>query len=107
MGPDMLPDPRAKKRRRISVKAGKGFKREFDPPPSTLINRPPSSLKSTPFKLMVADWWQQSHPDVKTLGGAAWLEGFYTRLKEEDLHSIDGEYLKELATWHKEKGGVV
>ena len=55
---------------------------------------------------MVADWWLQSHPDVKTLSGAAWLVGFYDQLEEEDLHQIDREYLKELTAWHKEKENV-
>jgi len=43
---------------------------------------------------------------VKTLDGAAWLVGFYDRLKEEDIHPIDKEYLKELVAWHQEKANI-
>ena len=104
MGRDTLPEKPTKKRRRVTT--GKAFKKEFDPPPSTLLNHPPSTQKSTPFKPMVADWWLQSHADAKTLGGATWLVGFYDRLKDNDLHPIDREYLKELIAWHKEKESV-
>ena len=55
---------------------------------------------------MVSEWWLQSHQDVKTLDGAAWLKGFYGRLKEEDLHETDRDYLAELVAWHKEKENV-
>lgn len=55
---------------------------------------------------MVSDWWLQNHPDAKTLNGAEWLVGFYDRLKEDDLHVIDREYLTELVTWHAEKKNV-
>jgi hypothetical protein len=55
---------------------------------------------------MVADWWLQSHPNVNTTGGAPWLVGFYSRLKDEDLHPFDREYLEELLEWHKKKGDV-
>jgi hypothetical protein len=55
---------------------------------------------------MISDWWLVSHPDVKTLDGAAWLVGFYDRLKEEDLHVTDREYLAELVAWHREKENV-
>jgi hypothetical protein len=106
MGHDALPLEPTKKRRRVTTKAGKAFKRDFDPPPSTLSNRPPSTQKCTPFKSMVADWWLQSHPDAKTLGGATWLVGFYDRLKDLDLHPIDREYLQELVAWHKERESV-
>jgi hypothetical protein len=43
---------------------------------------------------MISDWWLVSHPDVKTLDGAAWLIGFYDRLKEEDLYVTDCKVLK-------------
>lgn len=104
-GPNTLPEPPAKKRR-VTMKANKGFKKDFDPSPSTLSSHPPSSLKGTPFKSMVADWWLQSHPGAKTLIGAEWLVGFYDRLEEGDLHPIDRAYLKELVEWHKEKENV-
>ena len=97
-----MPEPPAKKRR-VTTKGSKAFKKEFDPPLSTLSNHSPSSQKCMPFKSMVSGWWLQSHQDVKTLDGAAWLKGFYDRLKEDDLHLVDREYLKELAVWHKER----
>ena len=106
MGPDTLPEPSGRKRRRITTKASKGFRKDFDRPPSTLLNRPPSTQKCTPFKAMISDWWLVSHPDVKTLDGAAWLMGFYNRLKEKDLHVTDREYLVELVTWHREKENI-
>jgi hypothetical protein len=104
MGPEALPEPPARKKRRVTTRGGKGFKKDFDPPPSTLANRPPSSHRCTPFKSMVAGWWLQGHPHVKTLGGATWLVGFYSRLKEDDLHPVDRGYLDELIAWHEEKG---
>ncbi len=103
---ETLPEPLVRKRRRVNTKGSKAFKKEFDPPPSTLLNRSPSSQKCTPFRSMVSDWWLQSHSDTKTLAGAAWLEGFYDRLKEDDLHKVDRDYLKELVMWHKERENV-
>ena len=85
------------------AKSGKGFKKDFDPPPSAMKNHSPSLLKSTPFDLMFAGWWLQSNPSTKTLQGAAWLMGFYGRLKEDELHPTNREYLKELVAWHEEK----
>jgi hypothetical protein len=41
-----------------------------------------------------------------TTGDAPWLVGFYSRLKDEDLHLCDREYLEELLAWHEEKGDV-
>jgi hypothetical protein len=108
-GVEPLPDTRSeappKKKRCIATKVNKGFKKDFDVPPSssTLLNHPPSSQKSTPFKTMIADWWLQTHTDAKTLEGAAWLVGFHDRLEDEDLHPTDKDYLKELVAWHKEK----
>ena len=103
-GADALTGPPVRKRRHVTSKAGKAFKKDFDLPLSTLLGHTPSSLKCTPFKSMVAGWWLQSDPNTKYLDGAAWLVGFYARLKEEDLHPIDREYLKELVAWHQEKG---
>src|SRR6267154_519050 len=103
MGPDTLLEPPARKRRRVTMKASRGFKKDFDPPPSSLSNCLPSSHKCPLFKSMVANWWLQGHPDAKTIGGAPWLVGFYDRLHEEDLHMTNSEYLKELLVWHKEK----
>jgi hypothetical protein len=104
--PEALPESQARKRRRVTTKAAKAFKKEFDAPPSTLMDRSPSYQKCTPFKPMVSDWWLQSHPEGKTLPGADWLMGFYDRLKEEDLHLVDREYLEELVAWHKERENV-
>jgi hypothetical protein len=102
MGPDTLPETPARKKRRITTKVVKDFKKEFDAPPSTLLNRSPSSQKCTPFRPMVMTWWLQRHPDAKILGGADWLEGLYNRLSD-DLHLLDKEYLNELVIWHGEK----
>jgi hypothetical protein len=55
---------------------------------------------------MVSGWWLQSHPDAKTLDGAAWLVGFYERLNDEDLHLTDREYLEELVAWHNARDKV-
>jgi len=52
---------------------------------------------------MVADWWLQSHPEARITGSTLWLVGFYNRLKDEDLHLSDREYLEELLAWHKKK----
>jgi len=59
-----------------------------------------------PFKLMVSNWWLLGHSNVKTLNGAEWLVGFYNCLKDEDIHPVDKEYLKELITWHREKKNI-
>jgi len=95
--------PPPRKRRCTTTNVSKGFKKEFDAPPSTLSNCPPSSHKSMPFKLMVADWWLKNHGDTKALDGATWLVGFHSRLKEEDLHLTDSKYLKDLIVWHEGK----
>lgn len=55
---------------------------------------------------MVANWWLKSHPKTKTLDGAKWLMGFYGRLKEDNLHPLDREYLEELTAWHKEQESI-
>jgi hypothetical protein len=53
---------------------------------------------------MVAAWWLQSHPNVRTIdSGAEWLAGFRTTLGREDLHSADWDHVDELTTWHNEK----
>ena len=53
---------------------------------------------------MIADWWLQGHSGVKVLDGAGWLDGFYSRLKDDDLHPVDRDYLEKLVLWHEEKG---
>jgi len=105
MEPDTLPDPRSKKRKHVTMRSSKIYKKEFDTPPSSLMNHPLSSSKCMPFKSMVIDWWLQSHSKVKTLNGATWLMRFHSSLKEDDLHPTNREYLKELVSWHEEKKG--
>ena len=104
-GCETLSKPSVRKRRCIT-KGSKAFKKKFDPSPSTLFNCSPLSQKCTLFKLMVSDWWLQSHLDTKTLAGAAWLEGFYDCLKEDDFYMVDRDYLKKLVVWHKERENV-
>ena len=94
----------SKKRRRTIAKSVKNYRKDFDPSPSELTDRLPSSQKSIPFKSMVAQWWLDDNPDFKTLDvGGEWLVGFYRRLKEDELHPTDWEHLKELNKWHEEK----
>jgi hypothetical protein len=65
-------------------------------------------LNKRPFKMMVADWWLQSHPDSKMLEkGGEWLVGFYDHLNEDELHLADHMHIKELTTWHEEKQNEV
>jgi hypothetical protein len=81
----------------------KGFKKEFDVPPSKLSDRFPST-KSAPFKTLMAGWWLRDHPDFKTLErGGEWLEGFRGRLVKDDLHPLDWDHLNELVSWHNNK----
>ncbi len=105
IGADASPEPPAKKRH-ITTKSSKAFKRDFDPPPSTMLECAQLSQNSMPFNSMVAGWWLQKHPNAETFGGTEWLTGFYGCLKDEDLHPIDREYLKELVAWHQEKEGL-
>ena len=102
-GANVLPGPPAKKRRCLTTNASRTFKKGFDLAPSTLLDHSPSLQKSMPFKSMIAGWWLETHPMAKILPGAAWLEGFYSCLEEEDLHSIDRDYMKELVAWHEER----
>jgi hypothetical protein len=70
-------EPPSKKRCTTS-NTSRGFKKEFDPPTSRLLDRIPLSRKSTLFQPMIADWWLKTHPEVKTHGhGAEWLKGFF------------------------------
>jgi len=50
---------------------------------------------------MADETWRKENPEVATLEGVAWLEGFYCRLKEDELCAADAEYLKELDQWLK------
>jgi hypothetical protein len=94
-------EPPSKKRRTTS-NTSRGFKKEFDPPTSRLLDRIPSSRKSTLFRPMIADWWLKTHPEVKTHGrGAEWLKGFFSRV-EGDLHPSDQIHIRELTVWHNE-----
>jgi hypothetical protein len=94
---------RPKKRRRTAVVPDAGYKKEFDVPPPRVSQRPPKSTKSKPFKSMIAEWWLDSHPEVKPLEGGEWLVDFCNRLKDDELHSTDRGYLKELIEWHEKK----
>ncbi len=92
-----------RKKRRTTTDTSKGFKKEFDAPPSKLSDRQPST-KSTPFKTMMAHWWLRENPEFKTLDkGGEWLEGFRDRLEKSDLHPLDWEHLDELVAWHEDK----
>ncbi|KAI0282679.1 hypothetical protein BC826DRAFT_1110691 [Russula brevipes] len=94
----------ATKRRRTTTGAAKGFKKDFDPSPSQLSDRPPSSQKRQPLRSMVASWWLQSHPDVSVVDhGAHWLSGFHSTISREDIHSADWDHIEELTAWHEEK----
>ncbi len=93
-----------KKRQRMTTNIGRGFKKDFDPPPSRLSDHLPSSTKSRPSKSMVTEWWLQEHPEVKLVDGhVEWLVGFYDRLDDDELHPIDRDHLEELIAWHKTK----
>jgi hypothetical protein len=82
----------------------KGFKKEFDLPPSKLSSCLPST-KVTLFKVMIADWWLRDYPDFETLDcGREWLKGFHNCLKKDNLHPLDWDHLDELESWHEEKG---
>ena len=56
----------SKKRRRTTTKPAKIFKKDFDAPPSMLLERLPSSQK-TLYKSMVAPWCLQGDIDFKLL----------------------------------------
>lgn len=90
------------KKRRTTSNTGRVFKKDFDPPPSRLLDRNPSSKKSTLFRPMIAGWWLKAHPEVKTHGrGAEWLKGIFSCV-EGELHPSDREHIKELTAWHNE-----
>jgi hypothetical protein len=80
-----------------------GYKKDFDVPPPRVSQRLPKSTKSKPFRSMIAGWWLDSHPEVKPLEGGEWLVDFCNRLKDDELHSTDRGYLKELIEWHEKK----
>ena len=93
-----------KKRRRTVPKTEKGYKKDFDPPPSELLTRLPSLKKCRPFKQMVAQWWLEKNPEFRVIErGADWLEGFCHRLNSEELHPADWDHLEELWAWHKQQ----
>jgi hypothetical protein len=92
-----------KKRQQKTTDIWKNFKKEFDPLVSKLSECIPS-MKTTPFKTMIADWWLCKNPKFKTFEkGGNWLIDFCSHLSEEDPHSLDWEHLKELTAWHEEK----
>jgi hypothetical protein len=94
----------AQKRRRTTGNNTHGFKKDYDAPPSKLSERPPSSLKSKPYRSMIAGWWLEQNPEFGRFDdGGEWLVGFRSRLKEGDLHELDLEHLEELTAWHEEQ----
>ena len=53
---------------------------------------------------MIAGWWLEQNLEFEGLDdGGEWLVGFCDRLKEEELHELDWEHIKELTAWHKEQ----
>ena len=94
----------AKKKRRTAVNQTNGFKKDYDAPPSKLSERPPSSLKSKPYRSMIAGWWLEQNPEFGGFDdGGEWLVGFRSRLKEDELHQVDWEHIEELTAWHEEQ----
>ena len=94
----------SKKRCRTAVNDMNGFKKDYDALPSKLSERPPSSLKSKPYHSMIASWWLEQNPEFKGLNdGGEWGVGFRSCLKDEELHEIDWEHIKELTMWHEEQ----
>jgi hypothetical protein len=94
----------AKKKRRTAVNQTNGFKKDYDTPPSKLSERPPSSLKSKPYRSMIAGWWLEQNPEFGGFDdGGEWLVGFRSHLKEDELHQVDWEHIEELTTWHEEQ----
>ena len=64
----------------------------------------PSSLKSKPYRLMMAGWWLEQNPEFEGLNdGGEWLVGFYSHLREDELHELDWAHIKELTAWHEEQ----
>ncbi|KAG1727972.1 uncharacterized protein EDB91DRAFT_1086271 [Suillus paluster] len=83
-------------------------KKTFDISPSQMDEDTPLSAKNNlPFKNMVVKHWRQKHPEMKTLDGVPWLEGFWTALQQDDVIKEDYTYLKELEEWHlkQDNGG--
>ena len=94
----------AKKKHRTAVNQTNGFKKDYDAPPSKLSERPPSSLKSKPYRSMIAGWWLEQNPEFGGFDdGGEWLVGFRSRLKEDELHQVDWEHIEELTAWHEEQ----
>ncbi|KAI6139100.1 hypothetical protein BKA82DRAFT_138652, partial [Pisolithus tinctorius] len=84
----------------------KTWKQMFDAPPGMMYDQGLQLHKKKPilpFKNMVDNAWQRSHPDVKLLDGADWLDGFYSQLQEGDLLKEDAKYLSELVKWKEHK----
>src|SRR6266851_2707687 len=87
------------KKRRTTLNTSRGFKKDFDPPPSRLLDCILLLRKSTLFQPMIASWWLKSHPEVKTHRcGAEWLEGFFSHV-EGELHQSDHDHIRELTAW--------
>ncbi|KAG2066524.1 hypothetical protein BDR04DRAFT_1160197 [Suillus decipiens] len=79
-------------------------KKMFDISPTQMDEDAPSSAKNNlPFKNMVAKHWMQKHPEMKTLDGVPWLEGFWAALQQDKVIKEDYTYLKELEEWHNKQ----
>ena len=94
----------AKKKHRTAVNQTNRFKKDYDAPPSKLSERPPSLLKSKPYRSMIAGWWLEQNPEFGGFDdGREWLVGFRSRLKEDELYQVDWEHIEELTAWHEEQ----
>ena len=53
---------------------------------------------------MIVEWWLEQNLEFEGLDdGRELLIGFCDCLKEEELHELNWEHIKELTTWHKEQ----
>ena len=53
---------------------------------------------------MIAGWWLEQNLEFGGFAdGGEWLVGFRSRLKEDELHQVDWEHIKELTAWHEEQ----
>ena len=94
----------AKKKCQTAVNQTNGFKKDYDAPPSKLLECLPSSLKSKPYRSMITGWWLEQNPEFGGFDdGREWLVGFRSHLKEDELHQVDWEHIEELTAWHEEQ----
>jgi hypothetical protein len=53
---------------------------------------------------MITEWWLEQNLEFGGFdNGREWLVGFHSHLREDELHQVDWEHIKELTTWHKEQ----